>query len=54
MVLGHTNLMFCFMSGEARKSESVGRIVFVNVMYEYHCKNRKRATSAFSSFSSHV
>ena len=47
--------MFCFTSGEARKSESVGRIVFVNVMYEYYCKNRKRrATAAFSSFSSLV
>ena len=36
--LGHTNLMLCFTSGEARKSDSVGRIVFVNVMHEYHCK----------------
>ena len=46
--------MFCFTSGEARKSESVGRIVFVNLMCEYHCKNHKRVTAAFSSFSSHV
>ena len=42
------------LSVKARKSESVGRIVFVNVVYEYHCKNRKRATAAFSSFSSLV
>ena len=41
--------MSCFMSGEARrKSDSVGRIVFVNVI------NHKRATAEFSSFSSHV
>ena len=30
--------MFCFTSRVARKSESVGRNIFVNVMYEYHYK----------------
>ena len=34
--LGHTNLMFCFTSRIARKSDPVGRSIFVNVMYEYH------------------
>ena len=39
--LGHSNLMYmyCFTSRIARKSESVGRNKFVNVMYEYHYKN---------------
>ena len=36
--LGHSNLIYCFMSRIARKSESVGRNKFVNVMYEYHYK----------------
>ena len=30
--------MYCFTSRIARKSESVGRNKFVNVMYEYHYK----------------
>ena len=31
--------MYCFTSRIARKSESVGRNKFVNVMYEYHYKH---------------
>ena len=36
--LGHINLMFCFTSKEARKSDSVAQIVFISVTYEYHYK----------------
>ena len=35
-LLGHSNLMFCFTSRIARKSDPVGRSIFVNVLYEYH------------------
>ena len=38
LYLGHSNLIYCFTSRIARKSESVGRNKFVNVMYEYHYK----------------
>ena len=31
-------MMYCFTSRIARKSESVGRNKFVNVMYEYYYK----------------
>ena len=30
--------MFCFTSRIARKSDPVGRSIFVNVLYEYHYK----------------
>ena len=33
---GHSNLMFCFTSRISSKSDSVGRVIFVNVSYEYH------------------
>ena len=38
VTLGHTNLNFCFMSRIARKSDPVGRSIFVNVMYKSHHK----------------
>ena len=38
-LLGRTNLNFCFTSRKARKSESVGRSIFVYVMYESHYIN---------------
>ena len=34
--LDHTNLNFCLTSRIARKSELVGRNIFVNVMHESH------------------
>ena len=38
--LGHSNLIFCFTSRISSKSDSVGRVIFVNVSYEYHYRNR--------------
>ena len=32
-ILGHTNLICCFTSREASKSDSVGRPIFVNVRH---------------------
>ena len=37
-LLGHSNLVFCFTSRIAKKSDPVGRSIFVNVLYEYHYK----------------
>ena len=42
--------MFCFTSEEARKSDSVARIVFINVMII----KPQQATAALSNFTSHT
>ena len=43
--LGHSNLMFCFTSRIARKSESVGRNIFVNVIINLYTTNHKNIKS---------
>ena len=38
LTLGHTNLIFCFMSRKVSRRESVGRLVFVNHVNVRHCE----------------